>query len=1147
MSGILNKTLYTTSNGIITTEEFRDSLLSRNLPPPITNTLDHSGFQSTIEDIGKVINTPIWGTQNENIPVHYDEDEQILPFGEVRRDEFNVNNNRFIPLNDEYETYQINTPSEPYSDSSTKVRGPYPQDSNIDQFSLLSSGDKPYVSFPYDVINKLKTLTFQNETSLGIIGATNLRIAVIDKVAQVKEQTFSDSLSNWVVTPFDPPENESLEYSNALKGEEIVYNSLPIEAVGWQEYNRLSKSNKLGGGADGTTEAVLSTEQRVNSLLTRTGLNTSTFLFDSLGLNVYVPNYEDRRLTSDSNDGTNSRYYIGSERSTNRGAKVTKTFSSEEFNGADGINPPGASGTITNVNKDFYWEPNTNEFNDKTILSATQELVNENPDDVFIDQTKKYFKDKVKDHLISRGNAISSESYQSAIANGKFCRVWSVEDGYAYKNAIRKNGLFSSDDISKPGFSVTSDNASLSVLSDNGIVKTFPVADDSKTTFKKYMLSIENLAWSDNLADLPMSEIGPGDAMSANKGRIMWFPPYDLNFDENVSANWQKTDFIGRSEPVYTYNNTTRGGQLRFKVLVDHPKVINSYRGKRTNEIERFFAGCISPQEFLNFLDNGGGISDNAKSAIEKKLNSQQQQQTASNYTATEKEQLFYEKNVSTGVNINSTSVTNFLNQQKSTNKSVKVTVKGYATSDETNPKELALDRANDVKGQLDIILQSIKNISFTITTQSFEATIPNDPKSRRVDATLSYDAVKDQTAKHKQTESPGDLVALPVDAQVFDNIRVDETKYFDYVDENYPNYFKTISEKIKYFHPAFHSTTPEGLNTRITFLQQCTRQGPSIYDKDDTIQPQNLAFGRPPVCILRIGDFIYTKIVINTLSINYASGNVPQWDLNPEGIGVQPMMADITMNIDIIGGQSLQGPINRLQNALSFNYYANTEMYDKRSDKIEIDRFIGARLINGEKAIFPQLQGALKKLSLIGDAPTGKIKEEVTINQIDESTPLITTDIPITNDTPPVLKINVKNQNLIIESLVDGLPTEPDSDIEVVVTDSLLETEWIRDSFQETSKVYNINDISIFKTAFIESEKIVTKQAEIVVLESGFITETNPNKKNNILSEIDELNNEIKVIEDIIPNMVVNAYYVDNQSGSRKMKSFTIRNNKLN
>ena len=28
-------------------------------------------------------------------------------------------------------------------------------------------------------------------------------------------------------------------------------------------------------------------------------------------------------------------------------------------------------------------------------------------------------------------------------------------------------------------------------------------------------------------------------------------------------------------------------------------------------------------------------------------------------------------------------------------------------------------------------------------------------------------------------------------------------------------------------------------------------------------------------------------------------------------------------------------GPINKLQNALSFNYFANTQVYDKRSDTI--------------------------------------------------------------------------------------------------------------------------------------------------------------------------------------------------------------------
>jgi hypothetical protein len=56
-------------------------------------------------------------------------------------------------------------------------------------------------------------------------------------------------------------------------------------------------------------------------------------------------------------------------------------------------------------------------------------------------------------------------------------------------------------------------------------------------------------------------------------------------------------------------------------------------------------------------------------------------------------------------------------------------------------------------------------------------------------------------------------------------------------------------------------------------------------------------------------------------------------WDLNPDGIGAQFMMAKVQMNIDIIGGSDLSAPIKRLQNAVSFNYYANTSIYDNRSD----------------------------------------------------------------------------------------------------------------------------------------------------------------------------------------------------------------------
>ena len=164
------------------------------------------------------------------------------------------------------------------------------------------------------------------------------------------------------------------------------------------------------------------------------------------------------------------------------------------------------------------------------------------------------------------------------------------------------------------------------------------------------------------------------------------------------------------------------------------------------------------------------------------------------------------------------------------------------------------------------------------------------------------------------------------------------EAKFFSMLEKEEPFLHHKISDKIKYFDPAFHSISPEGFNARLTFLQQCTRQGPTIgnsdnYTADNTAN--NLAFGRPPVCILRIGDFYYTKILIDSLNIDF---DPLMWDLNTEGIGVMPMIANITINFKFIGGSSLAGHITRLQNALSFNYYANTEVYDNRSELAEYD-----------------------------------------------------------------------------------------------------------------------------------------------------------------------------------------------------------------
>jgi hypothetical protein len=159
---------------------------------------------------------------------------------------------------------------------------------------------------------------------------------------------------------------------------------------------------------------------------------------------------------------------------------------------------------------------------------------------------------------------------------------------------------------------------------------------------------------------------------------------------------------------------------------------------------------------------------------------------------------------------------------------------------------------------------------------------------------------------------------------------------------------YDSIQEKIKYFNPAFHSMTPEGLNSRLTFLNQCVRPGETIPVIGTDGKPKyndasNTAFGAPPVLVLRIGDFYNTKIIPNSLSFSYEPLLL---DLNPEGIGVQPMVAKVTLGFDMIGGMGLAKPVEELQNALSFNYYANTEIYDERATATEDTSALDAQTV---------------------------------------------------------------------------------------------------------------------------------------------------------------------------------------------------------
>lgn len=128
-----------------------------------------------------------------------------------------------------------------------------------------------------------------------------------------------------------------------------------------------------------------------------------------------------------------------------------------------------------------------------------------------------------------------------------------------------------------------------------GLVNITPSMDKASQTYEDprnvsvehCMFSIENLAWKGTYGD--WSDITEENGLSREQkgplgGRIMWFPPYDIKFNELTQANWQSNEFIGRGEPIYTYANTTRSGTLSFKLLIDHPAILDYW--ERRSEVE---------------------------------------------------------------------------------------------------------------------------------------------------------------------------------------------------------------------------------------------------------------------------------------------------------------------------------------------------------------------------------------------------------------------------------------------------------------------------------------------------------------------------------------------------------------------------------
>ncbi|KAA6344640.1 hypothetical protein EZS27_007730, partial [termite gut metagenome] len=274
--------------------------------------------------------------------------------------------------------------------------------------------------------------------------------------------------------------------------------------------------------------------------------------------------------------------------------------------------------------------------------------------------------------------------------------------------------------------------------------------------------------------------------------------------------------------------------------------------------------------------------------------------------------------------------IENILNNYKIS----KIDISGFANSHGTGSgkitknEELAKDRANTVRDWLNDLSNKIKCDNIKIDSDSTEkvnnkdVSNPESKSYRSAMVLVTYDTSETKTlAETEQAIVSGDTVTvigfqesilnnqvkigertLYKDDKGFyyekvgdnlvrvtlkekivqtegtntdkeENIRYDnEADFFTTLKDKFPSSYSKLTEKIKYFLPVYHSTTPEGFNTRLTFLQQCTRQGNTIgaSDLNSPKSANNLSFGRPPICVLRLGDFYYTKIIIRTINIDY-------------------------------------------------------------------------------------------------------------------------------------------------------------------------------------------------------------------------------------------------------------------------------------
>jgi len=292
-----------------------------------------------------------------------------------------------------------------------------------------------------------------------------------------------------------------------------------------------------------------------------------------------------------------------------------------------------------------------------------------------------------------------------------------------------------------------------------------------------------------------------------SSGKSLYFPPYINDFSDSHSANWNEINFLGRPEPIYTYNNSKRDGSISFIVLTDYSlsvKLGTDWNSDDLKEIEQTFnKSFLSRSEFG--LEISGLV---AKYAQDKELGENLRQFEAAQNTSTA---------------VATTGATN-----------ARLPGEGASQGAENNQGETA-----ELESELESGDSSIFDTESIISNslQALEESLGNPYVLQSKKSKNIYDFMT-----NKRSGPTSEIITTPGDT----------LERLDIMGQN------TL------FQPSFFSGSKEDFKKRMDFLAKLTKPAKAS-------EGSGYSFTSPPVAHIKLGNWWDHDIVVKTVSVDYA------------------------------------------------------------------------------------------------------------------------------------------------------------------------------------------------------------------------------------------------------------------------------------